>query len=250
MLTTPIRKTAMAVAALGALGLGGSAIAAAGTSGTGSSSASSSSQTQTQTRDHGQRQALSAADAAKVTAAAIDKVPGATVLETEAGGPNGTAYHAHIRTSDGKLEDVLVNATFQATAVQADNGRGGGRHGGPGHGNHAAETPLTGDPNDHVAAAVTAKYPGAPIACLSFPHCGANPAVAESAPRAVQMTHRILAILLVLHLIGLALGVARRKEGAVVVRAARAAMGLGLLQIVVAEAILLPLSEITVCRTR
>jgi len=159
MLTTPIRKTAMAVAALGALGLGGSAIAgAADSSGTGSSS---STQTQTRDRDHGRRQALAAADAAKVKAAAVAKVPGATVLEAEAGGPDGTPYHAHIRTSDGKLEVVLVNASFAATAVQADDGRGGGRHGG--RGGHGAETALTGDTKDRVEAAVTAKYPGATI---------------------------------------------------------------------------------------
>jgi uncharacterized membrane protein YkoI len=159
MLTTPIRKTAMAVAALGALGLGGSAIAgAADTSGTGSSS---STQTQTRDRDHGGRQALSAADAAKVKAAALARVPGATVLETEAGGPDGTSYHAHIRTSDGKLEVVLVNASFEATAVQADDGRGGGRHGG--RGGHGAETALTGDTRDKVEAAVKAKYPGTTI---------------------------------------------------------------------------------------
>jgi uncharacterized membrane protein YkoI len=159
MLTTPIRKTAMAVAALGALGLGGSALAgAADSNGTGSSS---STQTRTRDRDHGRRETLSAADAAKVKAAALAKAPGATVLETEAGGPGGTAYHAHIRTSDGKLEVVLVNSSFEATAVQADDGRGGGRHGG--RGGRGAETALTGDTKGKVEAAVKAKYPGATI---------------------------------------------------------------------------------------
>ena len=158
MLTNPIRKTAMAVAALGALGLGGSAIAgAADSNGTGSSPT-----TQTPMRDRGQRPALAADVAAKVKAAALDKVPGATVLETEAGGPYGTPYHAHIRTSGGTLEVVLVNASFQATAVQADNGAGGGRHGGHG-GAHGDETALTGDTKDKVEAAVKAKYPGATI---------------------------------------------------------------------------------------
>jgi uncharacterized membrane protein YkoI len=159
MLTTSIRKTAMAVAALGALGLGGSAIAGAADSN--STGSSSSTQTQTRDRDHGRRQALSAAGAAKVKTAALAKVPGATVLETEAGGPDGTPYHAHIRTSDGKLEVVLVNASFEATGVQADDGRGGGRRGG--HGGHGAETALTGDTKDKVEAAVKAKYPGATI---------------------------------------------------------------------------------------
>src|SRR4051812_17984943 len=148
MLTSTIRRTAMAVAALGALGLGGSAIA--GAADNGSSSASGSSSTTTQTRDHGPRPALSADAAAKVKAAALAKVPGATVLETEAGGPNGTAYHAHIRTSDGKLQVVLVNASFQATAVQADDGHGG-RHRGPG--GPGAEAPLTRPTQTQVQAA-------------------------------------------------------------------------------------------------
>jgi hypothetical protein len=59
-----------------------------------------------------------------------------------------------------------VNASFEATAVQADQGRGGrgrggpgGRHGGPG----AGETALTGDTKDKVETAVLAKYPGATI---------------------------------------------------------------------------------------
>src|SRR3954465_13882139 len=128
------RKSAATVAVLGAFGFGGSAIAgAAGTS-----------STKTRAGAAQQRQALSSETAAKVKAAALDKVPGATVLRTEAGGPDNSAYHAHIKTSDGTLKVVLVNSSFQATAVQADQGRPGGRRGGPrGH-----ETPLTGDTKD------------------------------------------------------------------------------------------------------
>jgi uncharacterized membrane protein YkoI len=160
MLITAIRRTAMAVAALAALSLGGSAIAgAADTTGSSSSNGTSPSTTQTRGRDHAPRQPLAAGVAAQVKAAALAKVPGATVLETESGGPDGSAYHAHIRTSDGKLEVVLVNASFAATAVQPDDGHGG-RHGGHGHG---AETPLTGATKSSVEAAVLAKYPGATI---------------------------------------------------------------------------------------
>jgi uncharacterized membrane protein YkoI len=164
LLTTTIRKSAVTVAALGAFALGGSALADArdNTTTSGSSTPSSSSQTQRPARD---RQPLSSDAAAKVKAAALQKVPGATVLETESGGPYGTPYHAHIKTSDGKLQVVLVDASFNATAVQADQGRGGrggpGGHGG--HGDHKAETPLTGDTKTKVEAAVTAKYPGATI---------------------------------------------------------------------------------------
>jgi uncharacterized membrane protein YkoI len=147
--TNTIRKTAVTVAVLGSFGLGGAAIAGAAGNGADQS--------------RPQRQALSSDVAAKVKAAALEKVPGATVLRTEAGGPYGTAYHAHIRTSDGTLQVVLVNRSFEATEVQADRGRGRdgrGRHGGPGgHG----ETPLTGASKEKVEAAVLAKYPGATI---------------------------------------------------------------------------------------
>src|SRR3954463_13276418 len=155
-----VRKSAATALALGALSLGGSAIAgAASKPSTGTSSSGTSS---SQTRGaHKQREALSSTVAAKVKAAALDKVPGATVVRTDAGGPYGTPYHAHIKTSDGTLQVVLVDASFKATAVQADQ-RGG--HGGPGgRGDHKAETPLTGDAKTKVEAAVLAKHPGATI---------------------------------------------------------------------------------------
>jgi hypothetical protein len=160
LLSTTIRKSALTVVALGAIALGGAAVAgAAGTS------APSSGASSTQTRP--QREALSSAAAAKVKAAALAKVPGATVLRTEAGGPYGTPYHAHVRTSSGTLQVVLVNASFEATAVQADQGRGGrgrGGHGGPGGpGGGRGETALTGDTKQKVEAAVRAKYAGATI---------------------------------------------------------------------------------------
>ena len=158
MLST-IRKSAATVVALGALGLGGAALA--GAAGTSSSSATDP----PGGRGHEQREALSSGVAAKVKAAALDKVPGATVLETESGGPYNSAYHAHVRTSDGTRKVVLVSSSFKATAVQADRGRGGrgrGDHhgrGGPGGG----ETALTGDTKSKVEAAVRAKYAGATI---------------------------------------------------------------------------------------
>src|SRR5215207_3913028 len=67
-----------------------------------------------------QRQALSSDVAAKVKAAAVEKVPGATVLRAESGGPYPSAYHAHITKSDGTLAVALVNTSFEATALQAD----------------------------------------------------------------------------------------------------------------------------------
>ena len=116
MLST-VRKSAATVAALGALGLGGAAIAGA---------ADTTPRKPSQARDgRPPREALSGSVAAKVKAAALAKVPGATVLRTEAGGPYGTAYHAHIKTSGGDTKVVLVDSSFKATAVQTDQGRGG-----------------------------------------------------------------------------------------------------------------------------
>jgi hypothetical protein len=146
-----IRKATAAVAMLGAFALGGAAIAGAAGSKSGSSTKP-------------QRDALSGTTAAKVKAAALEKVPGATVLRTEAGGPYGTAYHAHVKTSDGTLKVVLVDKDFEATAVQADDGRRGrGGHGPRGGGPGAGETALTGDTKEKVEAAVLAKYSGATI---------------------------------------------------------------------------------------
>lgn len=171
-----VRKGALTVAGLGALALGGSAIAGAADDNNTSSSSQGTSSFSAQgapgpggagPRPGGPpREPLSSENAAKVKAAAIDKVSGATVLRTEAGGPYGTPYHAHIRTSDGKRQVVLVDSEFKATAVQADRGpRGpggpgrGGHHGGPG----GREAALTGETRKKVEAAVLDKYSGATI---------------------------------------------------------------------------------------
>jgi hypothetical protein len=157
MLST-VRKSAATVVAVGALGLGGSAIAGAADTTTKKPANAPGARPQ--------REALSSTVAAKVKAAALAKVPGATVVRTEAGGPYKTAYHAHIKTSAGAAKVVLVDSSFKATAVQADPGRGGngrgGHHGGPG-GPRGGETALTGDTKAKVEAAVLAKYAGATI---------------------------------------------------------------------------------------
>jgi hypothetical protein len=129
MLST-IRKGAMTAAGIGALALGGSALADAANDNASPGTASSgtgAAQTRPARPPRPPREALSSEVAAKVKAAALAKVPGATVLRTEAGGPYGTPYHAHIKTSDGKRKVVLVNSAFEATAVQAEMapGRGG-----------------------------------------------------------------------------------------------------------------------------
>jgi hypothetical protein len=159
------KNTLTAAVAIGAAGLGGAAIAGAASNGS-SNAKSNSAKAQQRPGQPPQREQLSADDAAKVKQAALDKVPGATVLRTEAGGPYSTPYHAHIKTSDGKLQIVLVNGSFEATAVQADRGpRGRGGPGGVGGGrfpgDHKPETALTGETKQKVEDAVLARYPGA-----------------------------------------------------------------------------------------
>ena len=102
-----IRRSAVVVAALAALGLGGAALAGAADNGS-----STSTSTSTDSRPAGTPQAALSADvAAKVKAAALAKVPGATVPRTEAGGPYNSAYHAHIRTSAGALRSSSSTAS-------------------------------------------------------------------------------------------------------------------------------------------
>jgi cytochrome c oxidase assembly protein subunit 15 len=90
-----------------------------------------------------------------------------------------------------------------------------------------------------VMGGVTAKYPGASVGCRSFPHCDGNPGVSASA-RAIQVTHRTVAFLLSLHLIGMVMMLRKRKatESPVVVRAATIALGMVVLQLLVAGAMI------------
>lgn len=88
-----------------------------------------------------------------------------------------------------------------------------------------------------VLGGLTAKYPGAAVACPAFPLCGTNPDVAGAAVH-VQLTHRVLAFLLVLHLVGAVMAFRKRREVAVVRRAAAIALSLGVLQLLVAGAMI------------
>jgi heme A synthase len=88
-----------------------------------------------------------------------------------------------------------------------------------------------------VMGGLTAKYPGAAVACQSFPLCGRNADVLPAAVH-VQLTHRVLAFLVVLHFLGLASGVFRRREASVAKRAAATVASLGVLQLLVAGAMI------------
>jgi len=86
---------------------------------------------------------------------------------------------------------------------------------------------------------LTAKLPNAAIACRSFPLCGADPDAGARAVH-VQLTHRVLAILLLLHLIGVIAGLMRRRdESRIVARAAEVALGLVIVQLTVAASMVL-----------
>ena len=87
---------------------------------------------------------------------------------------------------------------------------------------------------------LTAKHPGASVACTTVPMCGPNPSVDSSAVW-VQMIHRTLAVLLALHLVGVVMMHRKRRseEAPVVIRAAWVALGMVLLQLVVASTMIL-----------
>jgi heme a synthase len=87
---------------------------------------------------------------------------------------------------------------------------------------------------------MTAKFPGASVGCTTVPMCGRNPAVDPSGVY-IQMIHRTIAVLLVLHLIGMVMMLRKRRdeEAPIVLRAAYVALGMIALQLVVASSMIL-----------
>ena len=85
-----------------------------------------------------------------------------------------------------------------------------------------------------VLGALTANTPGAAVACQGFPWC--KEVTVSGAPLYIQVTHRIIAFLLVGHLIGIFLGVRKRAETRAVRYAASATLGIVILQILVGAA--------------
>ncbi len=130
-------KGVLAVAAVGALALGGSALAS------GASSGGSTTSTQPSAPPAGMQQppsgapqrpdpttpgghvgangkteqALPSGVAAKVQAAAEAKIPTGTVLRVETDVDHGSPYEAHVQKADGSQVEVLVNDSFTVTAV-------------------------------------------------------------------------------------------------------------------------------------
>jgi heme a synthase len=85
-----------------------------------------------------------------------------------------------------------------------------------------------------VFGALTANTTGAAVACQGFPWCRAI--IVHGAPLAIQVTHRVIALLLLGHLIGVVIGVRKRGETRAVRTAASIALAFVVLQILVAAA--------------
>jgi len=165
---SPTRKTLITVGVIAAFVASGAAFAGAATTSTTSSSSSPPSSSGRPQRPP--QNELTGDTATKVKAAAVAKVPGGTVLRAEEGGSDGSAFHAHLRKPDGTEIVVLVNASFDATAVRTrparpagdrDRGRHGPGPGGPGF--HPPQPALTGDTATKVKAAAVAKVPGGTV---------------------------------------------------------------------------------------
>ena len=85
-----------------------------------------------------------------------------------------------------------------------------------------------------VFGALTANTAGAAVACQGFPWC--RSIAVHGGPLAIQITHRLIALLLLGHLIGVSIGVRRRDETRAVRTAASIALALVVLQVLIAAA--------------
>jgi heme A synthase len=145
--------------------------------------------------------------------------------------------NAPLATLGHLLLAMTLLAALAATTVRA-GGLGGARA-------HAGHTSLRTVRGTRAAAALalitvllgglTAKVPGANIACQGFPLCSGS-LLAHGGAQHVQWTHRVFAFLLFFHVLGLIMGVPKRRETPVVLRALRIGFGLLLLQLVIAAA--------------
>jgi predicted lactoylglutathione lyase len=110
-------------------------------------------------------EALTGDEADKVTAAALEAVPGGTIERVETD-DDGAAYEAHMTDADGNPVTVTFDDSFAVVEIQ-EGGRGGhggghGGHGGGGHGGEGEEA-LTGDVATQVTSAAEAAVPGGTV---------------------------------------------------------------------------------------
>ena len=85
-----------------------------------------------------------------------------------------------------------------------------------------------------VLGALTANTPGAPLACQGFPWCRVMGD--GGTPLLIHASHRVLAFLLLAHLIGVAIAVRKRAEARPIRLAAWSALSIIALQVIVAAA--------------
>jgi heme A synthase len=85
-----------------------------------------------------------------------------------------------------------------------------------------------------VLGALTANVPDAAVSCGGFPWC--RVVNSGGTPLALQITHRVVAFLLFGHLWGIAVALPRRNEPRALVRSARMAFGLAVVQVLIAAA--------------
>lgn len=83
-----------------------------------------------------------------------------------------------------------------------------------------------------VLGALTANIAGANVACQGFPGC--RTVAVHGTPLYIQITHRVLAFLLLFHTFGMVMALRRRGESALIRLGARMSAGVVLLQIAVA----------------
>jgi heme a synthase len=91
-----------------------------------------------------------------------------------------------------------------------------------------------------VLGGLVAKFPGAAVACPSFPLCGTTPAGVPPGAAHLQLTHRMLAYFLFFHVLGVSMAVSRRAEEAQPVKTAvKLAAALVLLQLGIGAAMIM-----------
>jgi anti-sigma factor RsiW len=132
------RQLLVTAALVSGAALGGGVIAQAATSGSSTTSTTATTAAQSSTVagssttaapdpatiSHGPGETLLTGDVAtKVSAAALAKVPGATVIRVETDS-NGSPYEAHLTKSDGTRVTVYVDKSFNVTSTV--DGFGGG----------------------------------------------------------------------------------------------------------------------------
>lgn len=68
---------------------------------------------------------LAGTDLDRASAAALEHTGGGTVVDSEAG-DGGAAYEVEVRTADGQVVDVLLDARFQVSGSNVDDDLVGG----------------------------------------------------------------------------------------------------------------------------